>query len=155
GFPRELYRQMGELGFFGCIAPEELGGTAAGYRALAIVSEWLAWSYPPLSAGMNLQAATVPLTIANWGAPDLAERFVPGLVPGGLLGYNGMSEPAGGSDLLGAMRTTAQRDGDDYVVNGSKMWITNANVADVGIVYAKTDPELGHRGVSAFVVETA
>ena len=154
-FPRELYRQMGELGFFGCIAPEELGGTAVGYRALAIVSEWLAWSYPPLSAGMNLQAATVPLTIANWGSPDLAERFVPGLVTGELLGYNGMSEPAGGSDLLGAMRTTAQRDGDDYVLNGSKMWITNANVADVGIVYAKTDPELGHRGVSAFVVETA
>jgi alkylation response protein AidB-like acyl-CoA dehydrogenase len=154
-FPRALYRQMGELGFFGCIAPEELGGTAAGYRALAIVSEWLAWSYPPLSAGMNLQAATVPLTIANWGSPDLAERFVPGLVSGELLGYNGMSEPAGGSDLLGAMRTTARRDGDDYVVNGSKMWITNANVADLGIVYAKTDPELGHRGVSAFVVETA
>ena len=154
-FPRELYRQMGELGFFGVIAPESLGGTAAGYRALAIVSEWLAWAYPPLSAGMNLQAATVPLTIANWGRPSLAERFVPGLVTGELLGYNGMSEPAGGSDLLGAMRTTAVRDGDEYVVNGAKMWITNANVADVGIVYAKTDPTLGHKGVSAFVVETS
>jgi glutaryl-CoA dehydrogenase (non-decarboxylating) len=154
-FPRALYRQMGELGFFGCIAPEEFGGTNAGYRALAVVSEWLAWAYPPITAGMNLQAATVPLTIANWGTRELAERFVPGLVGGELLGYNGMSEPGGGTDFLGAMRTTAVRDGDEYVVNGSKMWITNANVADVGIVYAKTDPAAGHKGVSAFVVETS
>jgi alkylation response protein AidB-like acyl-CoA dehydrogenase len=154
-FPRELYRQMGELGFFGCIAPEELGGTNAGYRALAVVAEWLAWTYPPLSAGMNLQAATVPLTMVNWGGAELADRFVPGLVSGELLGYNGMSEPGGGTDFLGAMRTTAARDGDEFVLNGSKMWITNANVADVGIVYAKTDPEAGHKGVSAFVVETS
>jgi len=154
-FPRALYRQMGELGFFGCIVPEELGGTGMGYRALAVVSEWLAWAYPPITAGMNLQAATVPLMLAKWGAPELAQRFVPGLVAGELLGYNGMSEPGGGTDFLGAMRTTAVRDGDDYVINGSKMWITNADVADVGIVYAKTDPEAGHRGVSAFVVETS
>jgi glutaryl-CoA dehydrogenase (non-decarboxylating) len=154
-FPRELYRQMGELGLFGCIVPEELGGTAMGYTALAIVSEGLAYAYPPLSAGMNLQAATVPLTIANWGSADLAERWVPGLVTGELLGYNGMSEPDGGTDLLGAMRTQAVRDGDDYVITGTKMWITNANVADVGIVYCKTDPHAAHRGVSAFVVETA
>ena len=63
-----------------------------------------------------------------------------------------MTEPDGGSDFLGAMRTRAVRDGDDYVLNGAKMWITNANVADVAIVYAKTDPAAGHQGVSAFVV---
>jgi alkylation response protein AidB-like acyl-CoA dehydrogenase len=154
-FPRELYRRMGQLGFFGCIAPEELGGTNAGYRALAIVAEELAYAYPPISAAMNLQAATVPLTIANWGQPELAERYVPGLISGELLGYNAMSEPDGGSDFLGAMRTRAVRDGDDYVINGTKMWITNANVADVGIVYCKTDPEQRHKGVSAFVVETS
>ncbi len=154
-FPRELYRQMGQLGFFGCIAPEALGGTSAGYQALAIVAEELAYAYPPLSAAMNLQAATVPLTIANWGRPELAERFVPGLIAGDLLGYNAMSEPDGGSDFLGAMRTQATRDGDEYVIDGTKMWITNANVADVGIVYCKTDPEQRHKGVSAFVVETS
>jgi glutaryl-CoA dehydrogenase (non-decarboxylating) len=154
-FPRELYRRMGQLGFFGCIAPEELGGTNAGYRALAIVAEELAYAYPPISAAMNLQAATVPLTIANWGQPELAERYVPGLISGELLGYNAMSEPDGGSDFLGAMRTRAVRDGQDYVINGTKMWITNANVADVGIVYCKTDPEQRHKGVSAFVVETS
>jgi glutaryl-CoA dehydrogenase (non-decarboxylating) len=154
-FPRELYRRMGELGFFGCIAPEELGGTGAGYEALAIVAEELAYAYPPLSAAMNLQAATVPLTIANWGPPELAERYVPGLIAGELLGYNAMSEPDGGSDFLGAMRTRAIRDGADYVIDGTKMWITNANVADVGIVYCKTDPDQRHKGVSAFVVETS
>ena len=154
-FPHDLYRQMGELGFFGCCFPESLGGTGAGFRALAAVSENLAWVYPPLSASMNLQAATVPLTIANWGTSEQRERWVPGLVSGRLLGCNAMTEPDGGSDFLGAMRTRAVRDGDDYVINGSKMWITNANVADVAIVYAKTDPAAGHKGVSAFVVPTA
>jgi glutaryl-CoA dehydrogenase (non-decarboxylating) len=154
-FPRDLYDQMGRLGFFGCCFPESLGGTGAGFRALAAVSENLAWVYPPLSASMNLQAATVPLTIANWGTPELVAAWVPGLISGALLGCNAMTEPDGGSDFLGAMRTRAVRDGDDYVLNGAKMWITNANVADVAIVYAKTDPAAGHRGVSAFVVPTS
>jgi glutaryl-CoA dehydrogenase (non-decarboxylating) len=153
-FPRELYRQMGRLGFFGCCFPEEMGGTGAGYRALAAVSEQLAWVYPPLSAGMNLQAATVPLTIANWGTPELVQRYVPRLLAGDLLGCNAMTEPDGGSDFLGAMRTRAVPDGDDWLITGSKMWITNANVADVAVVYAKTDPGAGHRGVTAFVVPT-
>jgi glutaryl-CoA dehydrogenase (non-decarboxylating) len=151
-FPHDLYRQMGELGFFGCCFPERMGGTASGFRALAAVAEELARAYPPLSAGMNLQAATVPLTIANWGTPDLVDRYVASLVAATSLGCNAMTEADGGSDFLGAMRTRAVRDGDHYVINGAKMWITNANVADVAIVYAKTDPEAGHRGVTAFVV---
>ena len=154
-FPLHLYRQMGEMGLFGCCFPERLGGNGAGFRALAAVAENLAWVYPPLSAPMNLQAATVPLTIANWGTPELVERYVPGLISAELLGCNAMTEPDGGSDFLGAMRTRAVRDGDDYVINGAKMWITNANVADVAVVYAKTDPSAGHKGVTAFLVPTA
>ena len=146
---------MGEMGLFGCCFPERLGGNGAGFRALAAVAENLAWVYPPLSAPMNLQAATVPLTIANWGTPELVERYVPGLVSAELLGCNAMTEPDGGSDFLGAMRTRAVRDGDDYVINGAKMWITNANVADVAVVYAKTDPAAGHKGVTAFLVPTS
>jgi alkylation response protein AidB-like acyl-CoA dehydrogenase len=153
-FPRDLYASMGALGFFGCCFPESVGGTASGFSALAAVSEQPAWVYPPLSAAMNLQAATVPLTIANWGAPHLVETYVRPLIAGELLGCNAMTEPDGGSDFLGAMRTRAVRDGDDYVLNGAKLWITNANVADVAVVYAKTDPAAGHRGVSAFVVPT-
>jgi glutaryl-CoA dehydrogenase (non-decarboxylating) len=154
GFPRDLYAEMGELGFFGCVFEEALGGTDVGFSALAAVAEQLAWAYPPLSAAMNLQAATVPLTIANWGEPDVVARWVPDLIGGRALGCNAMTEPAGGSDFLGAMRTRAVRDGSDWVLNGSKMWITNANVADVALVYARTDPDAGHRGVTAFVVPT-
>ncbi|MGO4384426.1 acyl-CoA dehydrogenase family protein [Specibacter sp. RAF43] len=153
-FPRELYRELGELGVYGCCFPEELGGIGAGFAALAAVAEELAYIYPPLSAGMNLQAATVPLTIANWGSEELIQQYVPRLLSAEILGCNAMTEPDGGSDFLGAMRTRAVRDGDDYVINGAKMWITNANVADVAIVYAKTDPAAGHKGVTAFVVPT-
>ena len=153
-FPRDLYAEMGELGFFGCVFDESLGGTDVGFAALAAVAEQLAWVYPPLSAAMNLQAATVPLTIANWGDADVIARWVPDLVAGRGLGCNAMTEPAGGSDFLGSMRTRAVRDGSDWVLNGSKMWITNANVADVAVVYARTDPAAGHRGVTAFVVPT-
>ena len=153
-FPRDLYAEMGELGFFGCVFDESLGGTDVGFAALAAVAEQLAWVYPPLSAAMNLQAATVPLTIANWGDADVIARWVPDLVAGRAMGCNAMTEPAGGSDFLGSMRTRAVRDGSDWVLNGSKMWITNANVADVAVVYARTDPAAGHRGVTAFVVPT-
>lgn len=154
-FPRDLYREMGNLGFFGCCFPEAMGGTGSGFRALAAVAEQLAWVYPPLSASMNLQAATVPLTIANWGTQEQIDKYVPGLLAGALLGANGMTEPDGGSDFLGAMRTRAVRDGDDFIISGAKMWITNANVADVAIIYAKTDAAAGHRGVTAFLVPAA
>ena len=145
-FPRELYKALGELGAFGCIIPEELGGSNMGFEALALVSEELAYAYPPVSAAMNLQAATVPLTIKNWGRPDQVSKYVPGLINGTVLGSNAMTEPDGGTDLLGAMRTTAKRDGDAYIINGSKMWITNANVADVVIVYCKTDTDRQAQG---------
>lgn len=153
-FPRDLYAEMGDLGFFGCVFDEASGGTDVGFAALAAVAEQLAWVYPPLSAAMNLQAATVPLTIANWGKPDVNAQWVPDLVAGRALGCNAMTEPAGGSDFLGSMHTRAVREGSDWIVNGSKMWITNANVADVAVVYARTNPAAQHRGVTAFVVPT-
>jgi glutaryl-CoA dehydrogenase (non-decarboxylating) len=106
-FPRDLYRRMGELGFFGCVFGDEVGGSDIGFEALAVVAEGIAYAYPPLSAGLNLQAATVPLTIQRWGSSELADRYVPGLIAGELLGYNAMSEPDGGTDFLGAMRTRA------------------------------------------------
>jgi glutaryl-CoA dehydrogenase (non-decarboxylating) len=152
--PHAIYKELGRLGAFGCMFPEELGGAAMGFEALAIVAEELAYAYPPLSAAMNLQAATVPLTIRNWGRPDQIERYVPGLIAGEILGCNAMSEPDGGTDFLGAMRTIAVKNGDSYIINGSKMWITNANVAKVAILYCKTDPDAKHRGVSAFLVDT-
>jgi glutaryl-CoA dehydrogenase (non-decarboxylating) len=125
-----------------------------GFEALALVAEELAYAYPPVSASMNLQAATVPLMIKNWGRPEQINKYVSGLISGTVLGSSALTEPDGGTDLMGAMRTTAKRDGADYIINGSKMWITNANVADVVIVYCKTDTEAKHKGVSAFLVDT-
>jgi alkylation response protein AidB-like acyl-CoA dehydrogenase len=153
-FPRELYRDLGKLGAFGCIFPEEFGGSNMGFEALALVAEELAYAYPPVSASMNLQAATVPLMIKNWGRPEQINKYVSGLINGTVLGSSALTEPDGGTDLMGAMRTTAKRDGAEYIINGSKMWITNANVADVVIVYCKTDKEAKHKGVSAFLVDT-
>jgi glutaryl-CoA dehydrogenase (non-decarboxylating) len=154
-FPREIYRQMGALGFFGAAFPEEHGGAGGGYRTLVAVAEELSWVYPPLSAAMNLQGATVPQTLVNWGSSEIIAEYVHGLLEGELIGSNGMTEPDGGSDFLGAMRTRAVPDGDDFVITGEKMWITNANVADMSIIYAKTDPSAGHKGVTAFVVPTS
>ncbi|MDO8280137.1 MAG: acyl-CoA dehydrogenase family protein [Burkholderiaceae bacterium] len=152
--PRDLYRRIGELGAFGCAFPQHLGGSDMGYEAMAVCAEELAYAYPPLSAGMNMQAATVPLTILNWGSEEQVKRHVPALISGQAIGFNAMSEPDGGTDFVGAMRTRAVRDGDGYVINGSKMWITNADVADVGILYCKTDPAAGHKGVSAFLIDS-
>lgn len=151
--PAQMYQRIGELGAFGCAFPESLGGSAMGFEAMAVCAEELAYAYPPLSAGMNMQGATVPLTILHWGSSAQVERYVPGLISGRKIGFNAMTEPDGGSDFVGAMRTRAVRDGGSYVLNGSKMWITNADVAEVGIVYCKTDPAAGHRGVSAFLVD--
>ncbi len=90
-FPREIYEQLGDIGAFGCIFSEELGGSKMGFEALATVSEEIAYAYPPLSACMNLQAATVPLTIQNWGTSEQVMKYVPGLITGRLLGSNAMS----------------------------------------------------------------
>ncbi|MBK6302162.1 MAG: acyl-CoA dehydrogenase family protein [Actinomycetales bacterium] len=108
--------------------PESVGGTGAGFLALAAVAEQLAWVYPLLTAAMNLQAATVPLTIANWGTPQQVQRSrACKPISGECLQANAMTEPDGGSDLLGAMRTRAVRDGDSHVINGANLWITNGN----------------------------
>ena len=85
-FPAELYRELGAMGAFGCIFPEEEGGTATGFRALAAVAEEIAYVYPPMSAGMNVQACTVPLTIHNWGSDELVARYGPSLVSAEILG---------------------------------------------------------------------
>jgi isovaleryl-CoA dehydrogenase len=91
--------------------------------------------------------------LAN-GDPDLLQRYIPGMCEGRLVGALGLTEPGAGSDALGGMRTTAQREGDEYVLNGTKLFITNGPIADLVLVYAKTDPAAGAHGISAFVVQT-
>ncbi|ROO27135.1 acyl-CoA dehydrogenase [Salinisphaera orenii MK-B5] len=154
-FAYDLIRAMGETGLFGAPFPEDLGGSAAGFLAVSVIAEEVSRIAPAYGYAMNMQCATCPYTIYNWGSPAQVERFVPGLIAGESIGMFALSEAGGGSDPAGAMRTTARREGDHYVLNGSKMWITFSHAADVGVLFARTDPkaEPAHRGISAFIVE--
>lgn len=152
-FPHAIVEKMGAAGFFGAAFPEYLGGSDAGFLAVSVISETISRIAPEFGYCMNMQAMTCPFTIFNWGTDDQVSRYVPDLIAGRKIGMFALSEPGGGSDAAGSMKTTAVRDGDVYRLNGSKQWITFANVADTGILFAKTDPAGGHRGVTAFIVE--
>lgn len=152
-FPYDIILAMGDAGLFGAAFPDEYGGTGMGFAAVGTISEEISRLSPGFGYAMNMQAMTCPFTILNWGTTEQAKHFVPKLVSGQKIGMFALTEPGGGSDPGGAMRTVAKRDGDSYVLNGSKIWITFSNAADVGVLFAKTDPDAGKRGISAFIVE--
>ncbi|MBI1776147.1 MAG: acyl-CoA dehydrogenase family protein [Proteobacteria bacterium] len=152
-FPREIIARMGEAGFFGAAFPEAVGGSNLGFQAVALIAEELSRVEPGYGYCMNLQGMTCPLTIFNWGTDAQIGRYVPDLIAGKRVGMFALSEPGGGSDPAGAMLTTARRVGERYVLSGSKMWITFADECDSGILFAKTDPNAGHRGISCFILE--
>ena len=152
-FPREIVQKMGATGLFGAAFPESFGGSATGFQAVAVIAEEVSRTRPEFGYTMNMQAMTCPFTIYNWGTAVQAKRFVPDLIAGRRLGMFALTEAGGGSDPAGAMQTRAARDGDNYLLNGSKMWITMADVCDTGVIFAKTDPRAGHRGISAFIIE--
>jgi len=152
-FPRELVKKAGDLGFYGAVFPESVGGSAMGYVAAATVSEELARNDVRFAACNNQQGSTCPQCIYMAGTKDQVMKYVPPLLAGETIGMMSLTESGGGSDALGAMKTTATRDGDVYRLNGSKMWASMANETDVGILLAKTDPDAGAKGVSAFIVE--
>jgi isovaleryl-CoA dehydrogenase len=150
-FPRPIIKKMGATGLFGAAFPIKLGGTEAGFLAVAVISEKLSELAPEFGYAMNMQAMTCPFTILNWGSKEQVERFVPDLISGSAIGMFALSESGGGSDAAGAMRTTAKRDGELYHLNGSKMWITFADACDAGLLFAKNDTD--QKAISAFIVE--
>jgi len=152
-FPRDLVLKAGAAGFYGNLFPESVGGSGMGYLAAAVVSEELARNDVRFAACYNQQAATCPYCIFTAGSVEQVVKYVPNLLAGETIGMMSLTEPGGGSDALGNMHTRAVRDGDYYVLNGSKMWASMANETDVGVLLAKTDPDAGHRGVTAFIVE--
>ena len=152
-FPRDLVRQAGALGLYGAVFPESVGGSNLGYLAAAVVSEELARNDVRFAACNNQQGGTCPTCIYAAGTAEQVMRYVPGLLAGETIGMMALSQEGGGSDAAGAMRTTAVRDGDVYRLNGSKMWASMANETDLGVLFAKTDPAAGARGISAFIVE--
>ena len=151
-FDRGIFDKMGELGLTGIPWPEEVGGGGADYLSYVIAVEEL--SRVCASTGVTLSAH---ISLAGWSLYTFAtleqkETFLRPLAEGKKLGAYALTEPGSGSDAA-AMRTTAQRDGDHYVLNGTKIFTTNGGEAETYIVFAVTDPEAAHRGVTAFVVE--
>lgn len=152
-FPFDLVRQAGELGLYGAIFPEWAGGTDMGYLAAAVVCEQIARHDARFASSTNQQGGTCPCCIFAAGTDEQVLKYVPNLLAGKTIGMMSLTEPGGGSDPVGNMKTTARRDGNVYRLNGSKMFATLANVTDVGVLFAKTDPGAGAKGVTAFIVE--
>ena len=151
-FQRELVDKMAELGLFGCPIPEEYGGNNMGYLAHAIVTEEIGRASGSLRVAFNMQTMGTALSILKWGNEELKQKYIPELMSARMLGCFGITEPDAGSDTA-SMTTTAVKDGDHYVLNGRKMWITWCTVADVGIMFAMTDKKSKHKGMSAFIVD--
>lgn len=150
-FRRDLITKMGRLGFFGCVIPEEYGGTNLGFLAFVLISEEIARVHAAVRVYMNMQTGPA-LTLLDFGTEEQKKKYIRGLVTGESLGCFAITEPDAGSDVA-SIRTTAVRNGDSYILNGTKTWISNATVADAGIIFAYTDRSLRHRGMSAFYVD--
>jgi glutaryl-CoA dehydrogenase (non-decarboxylating) len=151
-FQRDLVDKMAELGLFGCPVPEEYGGNGMGYLAHAICTEEIGRASGSLRVAFNMQTMGTALSILKWGSDEIKQKYIPELVSAKLLGCFGITEPDAGSDTA-AMATTAVLDGDHYILNGRKMWITWAPVADVCVMFAMTDKKAKHKGMSAFVMD--
>lgn len=150
--PREMIRKMGELGLFGTLIPEEYGGTNTGYLATALVTEEISRASSSIRGAINMQCVGTGYNILKNGNPEQKRKYIPPLVSAEKLGCFAMTEPNSGSDVL-SMKSRAQLQGDVYLLNGVKTWISYAPVADLGIIYAYTNPEAKSKGLSAFVVE--
>jgi len=152
--PRDLVLEAGAAGFYGAVFPESVGGTDLGYLAAVVIQEEMARNDVRFAACLNQQSSTCPNFIYYGGNAQQIMKYVPNLLAGKTIGMMSLTEPDGGSDPIGAMKTVARREGDVYKINGAKMWASLANECDVGVLVCKTDPSApGAKGISAFIVE--
>lgn len=150
-FRRDLVSKMGELGFYGSVIPEKYGGSELGFLALVLVTEEVARVHSAMRVFINMQVGPA-LALLQFGSEEQKKNWIPPLVRGEKVGCFAITEPDAGSDVS-AIRTTATKDSGAYVLNGTKIWISNAPVADRALIYAYTDRSQKHRGMSAFYAD--
>lgn len=151
-FPHEIFRKLGELGYLGIVIPTEYGGSGMGYMEYALIVEEVARGCPAIALGVAAHNGLCTSHIYRFGNEELRQKYVPRLAAGQTMGAWGLTEPSAGSDA-GGTQTTAVRDGDHYIINGAKNFITHGNVGDICVVMAVTDKSAGKKGISAFAVD--
>jgi alkylation response protein AidB-like acyl-CoA dehydrogenase len=151
-FPTEIFGKLGELGYLGIVMPSEYSGSGMGYMEYALVVEEVARGCPSIALGVAAHNGLCTSHIYRFGSQELRQRYVPRLATGSTMGAWALTEPNAGSDA-GGTETTAVRDGDDWILNGSKNFITHGNVGDICVVMAVTDASAGKRGISAFAID--
>src|SRR3990172_4771633 len=144
--------RMGELGFFSCVVDEKLGGNGMGFMESVLIAEQIARVSASWRLPFNMQNLGPALTVEKFGTEAQKQKYIPGWIDGTKLGFFAMTEPNTGSDVA-SMRTFARDVGDHWEIQGSKIWISNAHVGDAGLLYAYTDREKKHKGISAFIIE--
>ncbi len=151
-FPAELWKELGDLGLLGITVPEEFGGVGLGYLAHVVAVEEIARASASVSLSYGAHSNLCVNQINLNGTPEQKRKYLPGLISGDNVGALAMSEAGAGSDVV-SMKLKAEKKNDHYRLNGTKFWITNGPDAETLIVYAKTDPEAGSKGITAFIVE--